>query len=74
MTNKTQTAEALARAHEHALTWLSSLPDRAVPPAASVAEVVAALGAELPDGPTDPMVVVDLLAKPRSTDRLCSVR
>lgn len=56
-------AEALARAHEHALLWLSSLPDRAVPPAASVAEVVAALGAELPDGPTDPVAVVDLLAQ-----------
>ena len=56
-------AGALARAHEHALTWLSSLPDRAVPPAASVAEVVAALGAELPDGPADPMAVVDLLAQ-----------
>ncbi|WP_122261900.1 pyridoxal phosphate-dependent decarboxylase family protein [Ornithinimicrobium cerasi] len=56
-------AEALARAHEHALTWLSSLPDRAVPPSASVAEVVAALGTELPDGPTDPVTVVDLLAE-----------
>lgn len=55
--------DALARAHEHALTWLSSLPGRAVPPAASVAEVVAALGAELPDGPTDPTAVVDLLAR-----------
>ena len=57
-----EAARALARAHEHALTWLSSLPDRAVPPAASVAEVVAALGAELPAGPTDPTAVVDLLA------------
>ena len=56
-------AAALARAHEHALTWLATLPDRAVPPTASVAEVVAALGAELPDGPTDPAAVVDLLAE-----------
>ena len=55
-------AEALARAHEHALTWLTSLTDRAVPPAASVSQVVAALGTELPDGPTDPVEVVDLLA------------
>ena len=54
-------AGALVRAHEHALTWLSSLGDRAVPPSASVAEVVAALGAELPAGPTDPSAVVDLL-------------
>ena len=56
-------AEALDRAHEHALRWLATLPDRAVPPAASVADVVAALGAELPEGPTDPVAVVDLLAR-----------
>ncbi|HYO38074.1 MAG TPA: aminotransferase class V-fold PLP-dependent enzyme [Nocardioidaceae bacterium] len=34
-----------------------------MPPTASVEEVVAALGAELPDGPTDPVEVVDLLAR-----------
>jgi glutamate/tyrosine decarboxylase-like PLP-dependent enzyme len=56
-------AEPLARAYEHALRWLATLPDRSVPPAAPVAEVVAALGAELPDGPTDPLAVVDLLAQ-----------
>jgi len=56
-------AEPLARAHEHALRWLASLSDRAVPPTASVAEVVAALGAELPEGPTDPVAVVDMLAR-----------
>ena len=56
-------AEVLARAHEHALTWLASLSDRAVPPAATVAEVVAALGAELPEGPPDPTAVIDLLAE-----------
>jgi glutamate/tyrosine decarboxylase-like PLP-dependent enzyme len=59
----TDTAAALDRAHEHALTWLADLPDRAVPPAASVQEVVAALGTELPDDPTDPVAVVDLLAR-----------
>ena len=56
-------AEVLARAHEHALRWLATLPDRPVPPAASAAEVVAALGSELPDVPTDPIAVVDLLAQ-----------
>ncbi len=56
-------AEVLDRAHEHALRWLATLPDRAVPPAASVADVVAALGSELPDVPTDPIAVVDLLAQ-----------
>src|SRR4051794_22478493 len=55
-------AEVLARAHEHAMRWLVTLPDRPVPPAASAAEVVAALGSELPDDPTDLIAVVDLLA------------
>lgn len=54
---------ALARAHEHALAWLDSLGSRAVPPQATVAEVVAQLGTELPDGPTEPAEVVDLLAR-----------
>lgn len=56
-------AGALARAHQHALTWLNSLPDRAVPPGATVTQVVAALGTELPEEPTDPAAVVDLLAQ-----------
>src|SRR4051794_40257589 len=56
-------AEVLARAHEHAMRWLVTLPDRPVPPAASAAEVVAALGSELPDDPTDLIAVVDLLAQ-----------
>ncbi len=53
---------ALARAHEHATSWLASLDTRPVPPQADVAEVVARLGSELPDEPTDPVDVVDLLA------------
>ncbi|HEX5917357.1 MAG TPA: aminotransferase class V-fold PLP-dependent enzyme [Nocardioides sp.] len=55
--------EVLARAHQHAIAWLEALPDRTVPPAATVEEVVAALGEELPDGPTDPVEVIDLLAR-----------
>jgi glutamate/tyrosine decarboxylase-like PLP-dependent enzyme len=55
-------AEALARAHEHALDWLGSLDSRPVPPRATPADVVAALGTDLPDGPTEPADVVDLLA------------
>ena len=39
---------ALARAHEHATTWLASLATRPVPPQASVADVVARLGSKLP--------------------------
>ncbi|HEX5996061.1 MAG TPA: aminotransferase class V-fold PLP-dependent enzyme [Jiangellales bacterium] len=50
---------AVARARE----WLGSLPDRRVPASASVDEIVAALGPTLPDGPTDPVKVIDLLAE-----------
>jgi glutamate/tyrosine decarboxylase-like PLP-dependent enzyme len=53
---------ALARAEDHALTWLARLRDRAVAPQATVAAVVARLGTDLPDGPTDADRVVDLLA------------
>jgi glutamate/tyrosine decarboxylase-like PLP-dependent enzyme len=55
-------ATALDRAHRHTLAWLSSLDERPVPPQASVADVAAALGPELPEHPTDPAAVIDLLA------------
>jgi glutamate/tyrosine decarboxylase-like PLP-dependent enzyme len=53
---------ALARAVDHATRWLDSLPTRPVPPSADVSEVIKALGAELPDGPTAADEVIDLLA------------
>ncbi|WP_030293403.1 pyridoxal phosphate-dependent decarboxylase family protein [Streptomyces katrae] len=53
---------ALQRAYGHAARWLASLSDRRVPARASVDEIVRALGAELPDGPSAPADVVDLLA------------
>ena len=53
---------ALDRAHALALEWLASLDDRPVPPQASVAEVVEALGPELPEHGTPAEDVVDLLA------------
>ena len=54
---------ALTRAHEHALAWLDSLDTRPVPPQAGHDEVAALLGRELPTGPSDPVDVVDLLAR-----------
>lgn len=54
---------ALARAASHATRWLDSLATRPVPPRASVAEVTAALGAGLPDGPAPVPDVIDLLAR-----------
>lgn len=53
---------ALDRASAHARAWLTSLPDRLVPPEADADELLRRLGAELPDGPTDAAEVVDLLA------------
>lgn len=54
---------ALARAASHATQWLDSLATRPVVPRASVAEVTAALGTELPDEPTQASEVIDLLAR-----------
>lgn len=57
-----QYQDALAAAARHAAAWLEQLPDRRIPARASVAAVRAALGDRLPDRPTDPAEVVDLLA------------
>jgi glutamate/tyrosine decarboxylase-like PLP-dependent enzyme len=54
---------ALDSATRHANRWLDTLATRPVPPRASVAEVTAALGTELPDGPTPANEVIDLLAR-----------
>jgi glutamate/tyrosine decarboxylase-like PLP-dependent enzyme len=54
--------EPLLRAHEHASTWLRSLPDRPVPPRADADAVADALGRHLPEGPCPAEDVVDLLA------------
>lgn len=53
---------ALRQAYGHAVHWLESLSDRRVPAGASVDEIVRELGPELPDGPSEPADVVDLLA------------
>jgi glutamate/tyrosine decarboxylase-like PLP-dependent enzyme len=53
---------ALDHASRHAGRWLDSLATRPVPPRASVAEVTAALGPDLPAGPAPASEVIDLLA------------
>ena len=53
---------ALAAAARHARSWLASLPDRPVPPRRSANELAADLAEPLPDGPSDPAKVVDVLA------------
>jgi glutamate/tyrosine decarboxylase-like PLP-dependent enzyme len=53
---------ALDRAHRRALEWLDTLDDRPVPARATIAEVAASLGTELPEHGTEAAEVVDLLA------------
>ncbi|MFC8273280.1 pyridoxal phosphate-dependent decarboxylase family protein [Streptomyces sp. NPDC057271] len=53
---------ALRQAYDHAVRWLASLSDRPVPARASVDEIVRALGTALPEDPSPPADVVDLLA------------
>jgi glutamate/tyrosine decarboxylase-like PLP-dependent enzyme len=53
---------ALDRAVVHAKAWLDSLPERDVPPRMSADEIGPSFAGPLPDGPTDPAEVIDLLA------------
>jgi glutamate/tyrosine decarboxylase-like PLP-dependent enzyme len=54
---------ALARAVEHARTWLGSVGERPVGPRAAADELLAGFGGPLPENPTNPEDVVDLLAR-----------
>jgi glutamate/tyrosine decarboxylase-like PLP-dependent enzyme len=53
---------ALQAAMTHAGHWLTSVPDRPIPPRRGADELVKAFG-EIPDGPTDPAAAIDLLAE-----------
>jgi glutamate/tyrosine decarboxylase-like PLP-dependent enzyme len=53
---------ALDRAVVHAKAWLDSMPERDVPPRMSADEIGPSFAGPLPDGPTDPAEVIDLLA------------
>lgn len=54
---------ALDRAREHSLNWLASLASRPVGPRQSFEELLAGFAAPLPEAPTDPIEVVDELAR-----------
>lgn len=56
-------AAALDRASAHARAWLASMPDRPVPPRLNADELRAGFDGPLPDEPSDPAEVVDLLAE-----------
>ncbi len=53
---------ALQLAAKHAQSWLDSIPTRDVNPARNANEISIDFGAELPDGPTDPSLVIEKLA------------
>ncbi|MEP6853156.1 MAG: pyridoxal-dependent decarboxylase [bacterium] len=54
---------ALDRAGTHARSWLASVPERPVPPTASVDELRASFDTALPEHPSAPEDVVDELAR-----------
>ena len=54
---------ALDRASHHVRAWLASMPDRSVPPRATADELAAGLAGPLPELPSDPEDVVDMLAE-----------
>jgi glutamate/tyrosine decarboxylase-like PLP-dependent enzyme len=53
---------ALQAAMTHARRWLTSVPDRPIPPRKGADELAKAFG-EIPDGPTDPTSAINLLAE-----------
>jgi glutamate/tyrosine decarboxylase-like PLP-dependent enzyme len=53
--------EALERAWKHARDWLADVPGRRVPPRTTADDLAGVLGGPLPDQPSDPGTVVDLL-------------
>src|SRR5581483_3037631 len=53
----------LGRAAELGIAYVESLPDRPVPASAGFAELRAALDLPLPEGPSDPVEVVEALAR-----------
>ena len=53
---------ALERAATKAREWLAALPDRPIPPRSDADAVLARISGPLPDGPTDPAEVVEMLA------------
>ena len=57
------TSDSLARAHAYAGQWLATLNRRPVPPQASIEDLVAAFGPDLPPGPCPPGDTIDLMAR-----------
>jgi glutamate/tyrosine decarboxylase-like PLP-dependent enzyme len=56
-------AAVLTAAHRHANTYLSSVSERRVAPDVSHADLLARLGGPLPNEPSDPVAVIDALAR-----------
>lgn len=54
---------ALQAAARHANSWLASVPERPIPARRTADELGKEFGEHIPDGPTDPAAVIDLLAE-----------
>ena len=55
--------KVLDTAGRHARNWIDAIPSRDVNPSQDADQIRAALGEELPAGPTDPVAVVDRLGR-----------
>ena len=62
MANDANRYAALDHAMRHAQEWLASLHDRPVPAQATVEELTEVFGGPLPDAPSDPVDVIEMLA------------
>lgn len=58
-----QTRRLLERSLHHALHYLDGMPERHIPAIKTTEELVAAFGGPLPDGPSDPVAVIDELVE-----------
>ena len=54
---------ALDHAHSHAQDWLDSVPDRKVAPSRTADELLKEFAVPLPEHPSDPVEVIDELAR-----------
>ncbi len=61
--DETPTHRLLAHAHEHAQRYLDGLPERRVPATVTTDELLGAFGGPVPEGPADPMEVIDAMVE-----------
>lgn len=58
-----ETHRLLYRAHEHAARYLDALPEHRVPATATADDLLSAFAGPLPEGPSDPLEVLDAMVE-----------